>query len=174
MNKYYELEEKLEIYIKSEQVTDYEFAPHIPCTLEGLCIREGETLTAYVKLKDGEMFRHIPFDSLTFQCYGFKDYSLNDLIYHNSPSLNITVEKLFSCERPVSVYLKTKDEWVSGKYIFSVDYYDADRMLNLIALDDGQIALQPFHKLKFKEIDCIEKYFKKYKKQLGKYRVEDK
>ena len=141
----------------------------LPCQIIGLCVYKNETITFLIMLDDGEVFAYIPFHYLIHKESTEKQYALNDLIPINSPSYNISINPIETLEGDVSVYMKNHHVWLSGQYICTIDYYEDNELFNLIKLENGQFAMIPFHKMKFKSLSTIQKSFKNYKKQRNTY-----
>lgn len=172
-NQNYYAIQPIEAFINSKQIK-HEFDDDLThCHIIGITLYEGEALTFLVKLKGGECFRYIPITSLYWKQPKGVMYEMNDLIYHNNKSDKVKVNEIETLQDECMCYIKHRKQWIKGEYILSVDYYKNERMLNLIALENGQFALLPFHKIKFGKLGEVELKFDRFKKQTEKYIVDD-
>lgn len=176
MKNYYAIE-PIEAYVQTDLILNHwdenYNSPFKPCEIIAVIFYVGEAPTFMIKLEDGEIFRYIPSDKLSLTKQSLNVYELNDLVYHNSLDDDVKISVITTLNGESSCYIKDKDEWISSEYIMSFDFYKKDRMLNLMKLDNGQLAFLPFHKIKFKNIDTITKKFNSFKKQTKKYIVID-
>lgn len=77
-------------------------------------------------------------------------YELSDLVYNNclSESFCLVSFDELSC-RYAHVYLKRLEQYVTGRYLFSLDFHHHNNWYHAIVLSQGQIAFIPSHKLTF-------------------------
>ncbi|MBY0359890.1 MAG: hypothetical protein K2W82_17940 [Candidatus Obscuribacterales bacterium] len=121
------------------------------CTVFALSSYEGHVPTFKILLDDGTVFAYIPATALVHGTES-KDPQLElcELVYHNCPSGNFCINSFAELQGPVNVFIKQKGLWLEGEYILTMDWYEGNDLLNLVALANGQYALLPFHKVKFK------------------------
>lgn len=114
------------------------------CKIFAVSSYKDHTLTAKILLDDGAIFDYIP-----FHAFGEVDFfDLKDLVYSNSPDWNICVtEHRYLKNKLVSCWFKYKQEWVTGAYICTVDWYKDNECFNIVVLLNGQIACVPNHKM---------------------------
>ena len=146
-----------ESVLYDEDLTKQDF---IECTIFAVSSYKEESVTFGIILKDGSVFFYIPPHKLTINKDKLK-YELKDLVYHNCVDDEFVVNYYSFLQKKVSVYLKNEDNWVSGEYQFTIDWYKDNGLLHLIILDSGQFCLMPSHKVKF---NGGEKKFVFYKK----------
>lgn len=135
----------------------------IPCKIISLCLYLNESLCFDIILEDGSIFNYIPLHKIVHNKNYDKNINLIDLVYHNCNDLVISINEIeyLKSISNINVFLKNKNEWVSGEeYLFSIDWYNANDLLNLIKLSNGYFCLIPNHKIIFGK----NKEFKKYKK----------
>lgn len=158
-------------YVRSEQLIDDCKHEFLKCDIIGLCVYENECLTFLIKLSDGEAFSYIPPTSVFWKVPQESELVLEDLCYVNSPDNKVSISKIEHLKVPSSCYIKRLDKWFSAEYLYTIDFFRENELLNLLALESGHLAFLPFHKIKFKEIHLIKKEFKKYKKQRLTYKI---
>lgn len=142
----------------------------IPAKIIGLCLYENETICFDIILEDGSIFNYIPLHKVVHNSKFDEKIELKDLVYHNSKSLEITLNCFdYLKDKKGLAFLKHKNEWVNIiEYICSIDWINDNDLLNLVKLDNGYFAFLPNHKIKF----CNEiKSFEKYKKLPDTYKV---
>ena len=93
---------------------------------------------------------------------------LADLVYHNCPAEDICVHAFEQLQGPVQAYFKRRQLWLAGTYLLTIDWYTGNDLLHLIALENGQYAFLPHHKVKFR--DGI-KEFPPYRKMHSEWKV---
>lgn len=141
----------------------------IPCKIIGLNVYSQEALTFDILLSDGELFSYIPPHKVSSK--GLNSiWNLEDLVYVNSPSIDITLNSLFD-EIKVSCFIKKKSIWVEGTYKMTVDFVTENELLHMVELKDGAFAFLPNHKVKFKDMSEVNLGFDKYKKIRDTYKV---
>lgn len=122
----------------------------VPCTVFSLSSYPGQSPTFQIRLDDGAVFSYVPPSALLDpRIRREPELVLHDLVYHNCPDGDIVVSAHQGLVGPVSCFFKHHDLWMSGTYRFTVDWYRGNDLLHCIALDNGQIAMLPNHKLKF-------------------------
>lgn len=133
----------------------------INCKIISLCLYKNETLCFDIVLEDGSIFNYIPLHEIYHNKEFDKNIELKDLVYHNSPSINISLNYINELNNLKLAYLKYKDEWIEViEYIVTIDWYKENDLLNLVKLNNGYFALLPNHKLKMNKEKSFEKYSK--------------
>ena len=61
----------------------------------------------------------------------------------------ICVHRFEALAGPMQAYFRRRDLWLAGTYQWTIDWYEDNRLAHLIALENGQFALLPSHKVKF-------------------------
>jgi hypothetical protein len=126
----------------------------VPCTVFAVSSYAGSTPTLKILLEDGAVFSYLPPDALVDPAKRRDpQLALTDLVYHNCPSEDVCVHAFEALSGPVLAYLKHHDLWMPGEYRFTVDWYLGNDLLHFVALENGQFAFLPHHKLKFKRGD---------------------
>jgi hypothetical protein len=121
------------------------------CTVFSISSYAGSAPTFQILLDDGAVFTYLPPSALLVGEATGALHELADLVYHDCKSTQICVHVFDVLRGPVLAYLKRKDLWIPGTYLFSVDWYTTNEMLHGVALANGQLALLPSHKIKFGE-----------------------
>lgn len=104
---------------------------------------------------DGSVFSYLPPSAILFNTESADNLDLvdlldlADLVYHNCPSIHISVVKYRILDHPLSAYFRTRKVWLAGFYKFTMDWYDGNDLLHCIELETGQCAFLPSHKIKF-------------------------
>ncbi len=133
----------------------------VECKIIGVCLYENETICFDVILKDGSIFNYVPLHKVVHKEDYDKKIQLKDLVYHNSKSIDITINYMEALNEIKLAYLKHQNSWVCvEEYILTIDWYKDNDLLNFIKLKNGFFAFLPNHKLKTNN----EKNFKAYKK----------
>lgn len=128
--------------------------PPIKCKLFGLTCMEGRVPTFEVVTADGYVFSEIP-PHLIFwknpeQVKEQFSYELKDLVYNNCLSIDFSLTSFDELvNRNAFVFFKSKGEYESAKYWFSLDFYKDNNWYHCMLLDNGQIAFIPSHKIIF-------------------------
>lgn len=124
-----------------------------PGNIFSLSSYPGEAITFQVLLNNGCLFSYLPIHALAHND-GLTDtpLQLQDLLYNNCPAKEICVHAFQHLQGEVTVYLKYQDRWIKGSYLLTVDWYTKNENGHLIALQNGQFALVPNHKIKFRNI----------------------
>jgi hypothetical protein len=126
----------------------------VPCTIFAVSSYGGSTPTVKILLEDGAVFSYLPPDALVDPSKRkAPELSLQDLAYHNCPSEDIVVHAFEALRGPLLAYFKLRDLWMPGEYRFTVDWYLGDDLLHFVALENGQFAFSPHHKMKYKRGD---------------------
>ncbi len=146
----------LRTHIRGEYLYDMDLSHAgelVPCTAFAVSSYEGSVPTFKVLLADGSVFSYVPPTALVDpeKARGRETLELADLVYHNCPSGDICVHSFEQLRGPVHAYLKRRDAWMEGEYLWTLDWYAGNDLLHLVALENGQYAFLPHHKLKFKD-----------------------
>lgn len=151
----------IKAYVKKGLLYNNDSMELIDCKIVSLCLYENETLCFDIILEDGSIFNYIPLNKIVHKKEFDKNINLKDLVYHNSPSIEITLNYIDELNNLKLAYLKHKDEWIEViEYITTIDWYKGNDLLNLVKLNNGFFALLPNHKLKMNDIKEFEKYSK--------------
>jgi hypothetical protein len=123
-------------------------------------------------VEQGSVYAYVPAHALVDpnQIEGGVELPLSDLIYHPSKSGRICVTRFKGLEGSIQAkFVRRGDFWLMGRYILTVDWYDGNDALNLVALENGQYAFLPYHKLKF---DGGKREFPDFRKLKSSWAVE--
>ncbi|MEK7546147.1 MAG: hypothetical protein AAB554_03680 [Patescibacteria group bacterium] len=125
--------------------------PLIPATAFSVSSYLGSVPTFNVLLEDGAVFSYLPPQALVDPARFRPGTALDDLdlSYQNCPDGAICVNRYEALSGPVQAYLKRRDEWMGSAYVLTIDWYEGNDLLHLVALANGQYAFLPQHKLKF-------------------------
>jgi len=130
---------------------------------------QGSVPTFKVLLADGAVFSYVPPSALVDRDRAAGEpLELADLAYHNCPGGDICVSRFAELQGTVHAFLRRRNEWMDGTYRFTIDWYDGNDLLHLIALANGQYAFLPNHKVKFKDGT---REFKPYRKMHTEWKV---
>lgn len=158
-------------YVYSKQLIDDCEDEFLSCDVIGICVYENECLTFLIRLEDGEVFSYIPPTSVFWKVPSDSRFSLEDLCYVNSPDNQISISQIENLKGMSSCYIKRLNKWISSEYLYTIDFFRENELLNLMKFENGNFAFLPFHKIKFKQMSLIKKDFKKYKKQRLTYKL---
>jgi hypothetical protein len=143
----------------------------ITCYIFGVSSYPGYALTFTIWIPEtGGTFAFVPLHALQ----GTKTaipvpLALSDLTTRNAPDPEIAVCTYeFLKERPLQVFFKGKDLRMSVTYLFSVDWYKENELVNVILLENGQFAALPNHRVLF---GVKRDKLPDYKKMHGEWRV---
>jgi len=121
----------------------------------------GEAITFTILLENGTIYNYIPVDKV-FWKINKTHFNMDELVYNNSISNEVTLDTIQYLEdKTINCYFKNANKWVKGMYIFSIDWYLDNDLLNFVKLDNGQFAFLPNHKIL---IGSVKHKFKPYKK----------
>ncbi len=114
---------------------------------------QGEAITFQVYLDNGGIFSYLPPSALLLAdpAHGLLEpnLGLEDLIYKNCPTNEIVVHVHQALQGSVDAYFVRQGLWLSGVYLFTVEWHTANELFHAIALANGQVAFLPQHKLRF-------------------------
>jgi hypothetical protein len=96
---------------------------------------------------------------------------LEDLVYHNCPNEIAWIGDLCMDRAHVLVFDKDYKPWINGEYLFTIDWCESNVLLNVVELENGFIAFQPFHKLKFGNSKKITEKLPDFKKMKQMWHV---
>jgi hypothetical protein len=125
-----------------------------PCTAFAVSSYPGEAPTFQILLGDGAVFSYLPPTALLDPARRaahpeVPELDLEDLVYVDCPAEAICVHRWPALDGRVLAWLKRRDLWLGGDYLFTVDWWTDNQLAHAILLDHGQVALLPHHKLKF-------------------------
>jgi len=145
-------------HIRGEYLFDMDLrhaGEYVPCTAFAVSSYEGSTphLQGAAGRRLGLLLRAASalVDLAKAAGSGEPPLELIDLVYHNCPGGDICVHSFKELQGPVHIFIKRQSAWLAGEYLFTLDWYEGNDLLHLVALDNGQYAFQPHHKLKFKD-----------------------
>ncbi len=103
----------------------------------------------------------------------FYSFFLQDLCYNDCPSENMTVVRFEELAgRPVQAYLKRCKLFIGGTYLCTLDWGDANVLLHLLELENGQFAFLPSHKILFGNNSQNLRELPRYRAVKGTFSVE--
>lgn len=114
-----------------------------------------EALTFQVLLEDGCLFSYIPIQALQKHEGDIEEaLAPKDLVYRNNPGVNISVTEYNHLSGDVLTFFRHSGRWMKGDYMLTIDWYEANEQFHLIALQNGQFAALPNHKVKFRNLEA--------------------
>lgn len=123
-----------------------------PCVLFGVSSYVGHAPTFSVLLDNGAMFHYVPPHRLRHTnpsatpC-GEVRFDLSDLVYHDSREGRIVVTAYEALrDANVTAHFKHARARMNARYVATVDWYDGNDLLHVLALANGQFAMLPSHK----------------------------
>lgn len=124
---------------------------------------KGHALTFEVLLNNGAVFSYVPAHMLRWVSpeTATHAFEAKDLTYALCPSDTIVVNAydLLVGEK-CKAYFVRPGVWENALYLFTVDWVDDNLLLHAVALDNGQVALLPSHKVIFGNGTELPKYKK--------------
>lgn len=146
------------------------------CQIIGLSSYKDSALAAEILVKEGESFStawsDVPLHMLFHKAVKPKAnefLDLEDVIYHNSLDEYIELTYYPSLAKgECQCYFPRKDRWLGGEYLGTVDWYKGNHNAHLVALENGQFAMVPHHKIQFNNGS---RTLPPYKKQRMEWRV---
>jgi hypothetical protein len=146
----------LKTHLRGEYLYDMDLShagEFVPCTAFAVSSYQGSVPTFKVLLADGAVFSYVPPTALIDpeKARGREALPLADLAYHNCPPGDVCVHRFEHLAGPVQAFLKGRQEWMGAEYLWTLDWYEGNDLLHLVALENGQYAFLPHHKLKFKD-----------------------
>lgn len=125
-----------------------EFNQLIPCSVFGLSSYNEHALTLQVMTNKGAIFSYVPFHRVWHRPPTGPQYELQDIVYARCPDTHITVTRYSALvTEPCQAYLRNPKVWLSAKYVATVDWYRCNDLAHIMALENGQLALLPSHKI---------------------------
>ncbi|MCI0457297.1 MAG: hypothetical protein L0Z62_09995, partial [Gemmataceae bacterium] len=145
----------LKTHVRAEYLFDMDLrhvGEHYPCTAFAVSSYEGSVPTFKILLADGTVFSYVPPSALV-DVAQLKppELELADLVYHNCPASDVCVHRFEELAGAVQAFFKRPALWLEGEYLLTIDWYEGNDLLHLIALANGQYAFLPHHKVKFKD-----------------------
>jgi hypothetical protein len=142
-----------------------------PCTVFAVSSYKGESPTFKILLADGTVFSYVPPSALVDPAGSSEpQLDLRDLVYHNCPAGDFSLNVFAGLQGPVNAFFKSRNLWLEGSYVLTIDWYVGNDLLHLIALNNGQYCFLPHHKLKFHK---GAKQFEPYRKMHSTWKVGD-
>jgi hypothetical protein len=143
----------LRVHVRAEYLYDMDPAHKgelVPATVFAVSSYAGHAQTFQVLLGDGGLFSYLPPTALVDpQKRQEPELELEDLVYSNCAPGPICVHRFEALAGPMQAYFRRRDLWLAGVYHWTIDWYEDNRLAHLIALENGQFALLPSHKVKF-------------------------
>lgn len=97
--------------------------------------------------------------------------SLEDLVYHNFPDEQLVVHRHSVLEaQDCRAFFKRSGKFMPASYLLTLDWWTGNDLLHLLALQNGQFALLPNHKVRFNGDTSA---LPQYQKLRATWRVED-
>jgi hypothetical protein len=128
----------------------------------------GRAPTFQVRIDDdGAVFSYVPPSALwqrTKKADG-PELELADLVYQNCPAHTFCLHRFEELCGAVLAYFKRRDLWLGGEYLFTMEWYLGNDLVHGIALDQGQLAFLPHHKLKFGKSEAGFRPYKKMRRE---------
>jgi hypothetical protein len=126
----------------------------VPCTAFVVSSYPGEAPTFQLRLADGAVFSYVPPNALVDPARraarpDAPELGLDDLVYFDFPDEQICVHRFEALAGGVLAYLKRRDLWIAGDYLFTIDWWTGNQLAHAVLLEHGQVAVLPHHKLKF-------------------------
>jgi hypothetical protein len=144
----------LKTHVRGEYLYDMDLrhaGEHLPCTAFAVSSYPGSVPTFKILLPDGTVFSYVPPSALVDPARKGEPLELADLVYHNCPSGDFCVHSFEALDGLVQAFFKRPGLWLAGSYLFTIDWYTGNDLLHLIALENGQYAFLPHHKVKFRD-----------------------
>ncbi len=143
----------------------------INCEIIGVSSYKGSVPTFQIVVDKESIFSYVPPHLLLQRRVGeqetqFNHFDLNDLVYHNCPSPEFALIEIDYLKKPMSAYLRSQKSWSPCVYLFTMDWHEGNDLLHCIAIDNGQFAFLPSHKLSLGK-----KEFQPYLKLKQEWRV---
>lgn len=129
-----------------------EAEPYVRCVVFAVSSYQGHEPTFVVRtLREGGIFHYIPVRALASIKKPTFDIAEGHLCYHNCPDFWISVNQYrYLCGKVMVTFVRPEQKVISGEYILTVDWPQANQNMHLIALDSGQFAWVPSHKVLFR------------------------
>lgn len=137
------------------------------CKVIGVSCYPGSALTLTILLNDGSLFCYLPLNSFCINPIIYQ-LSIKDLCYFNCPGGDVELKR-FNLPEVVKVYFKYRDSWDTGRYFYTLDWYEKNELSHLIMLKSGFLCSMPNHKVKFGSSSTLE--LPKFKKIREEWKV---
>jgi hypothetical protein len=143
----------LRVHVRAEYLYDMDPSHKgelVPATVFAVSSYAGHAQTFQVLVGDGGLFSYLPPTALVDPAKRREpELELEDLVYSNCAPGPICVHRFEALAGPMQAYFRRRDLWLAGTYQWTLDWYEDNRLAHLIALENGQFALLPSHKVKF-------------------------
>jgi hypothetical protein len=124
-----------------------EYDKWVDCSAFGLSSYKEHALTLQV-LNKGAIFSYVPFHRVLHKPLEGEAFDLKDIVYARCPDDHITVTRYKELVgKPCQAYLKNPKVWLNAEYVMTVDWYKCNDLAHIMALENGQFALLPSHKI---------------------------
>ena len=136
-------------YNLDETKTGYE-----KCEIFAISSYRGRPLGLNVRiLSNGGLFHDIPVWGAQTSNETIDDGVPEDeLIYHDCPDNNITINEFRYLMGPVHVKFASRTAMVRGDYIATVDWFEDNYNIHFLKLETGQFCFMPSHKVVFGQV----------------------
>lgn len=141
------------------------------CTVIGVSSYPGHAPTFTILTDAGGVFSYVPAHHLRLGAtLTGPELDLSQLVYHNCPTAEVAVvTHSYLKQLSARCFERQTGQWFQARYVCTLDWYTDNKLLHLLLLDNGQIALQPNHKVLFGFSVCD---LPEYKKMRGTWLVE--
>lgn len=135
---------------------------YFPCLIFGVASIQGRSPLFHFLMEDGGVWWRMPISAFCSEP-GVPSVDIHELVLWNSFSANITVTEFEAMRNMRMTYVARSGEFVSGKYLFTLDWHAPDSNLintgfsinpgqhkcgHVILRDDGNFAIQPNNRVR--------------------------
>lgn len=121
----------------------------VPCKIFSASSYVGHELTFQALIENQYVFSYLPARAFRFSYVDGDPVTGSELVYAVAPSGRIVVNCHAELCKHVQCFFRTSGSWRAGRYLFTIDWIDDNQLLHALALDTGQLALMPSHKIRF-------------------------
>lgn len=121
----------------------------VPGRIFAVSSYRGHLPTFQLLLEGGAVFSYLPAHALWHRDPAGEPVEPSALVYHPCPEYECSVHEFAALRGPVDAFFPGAGRWVGGSYLFTLEWHTANDVLHALALDTGQIALLPQHKIRF-------------------------
>ncbi len=140
------------------------------CTIFAFTTYKNRAPTFKILLSDGSLFSFVPIHLIFYKKPEGEIYDLNDLAWRNCPDLEVSITSPKFLRGEINLYMVTKDRWLEGEYICSMDWHRDNLIMHFLKVKNGQFAMLPSHKVKFRGGD---REFREYRKIKDIWEVDE-
>jgi hypothetical protein len=134
------------------------------CEIMGISAYLHQPLTFHILIDKKYIYSNIPIVALSLiAIQPITNKIPNDVLSHvNCPDISIEMVQFNSLkDKKASCYLRKIDKWYKiDNYYFAIDFYEDNEFLHFVALENGQFALIPNHKINLGGETKLEPYKK--------------